>query len=71
MGTNERQHVPNRGRVGIPHFRVVPAIVAETDTAGVLPRRIATQFANAGRFMIPGVQFFHEPLHGAAVEARH
>ena len=54
-------------RLSTPHFMVIPAIVAETDLAVVLPMRIATKFAKAGRFMVArprwGVADFVVGLH--------
>ena len=54
-------------RLSTPHFMVIPAIVAETDLAVVLPMRIATKFAKMGRFRIArprwGVADFVVGLH--------
>jgi DNA-binding transcriptional LysR family regulator len=41
-----------RIRLSTPHFMVIPAIVGATDLAVLLPRRIATKFASAGRFRV-------------------
>jgi len=41
-----------RIRLSTPHFMVIPAIVSETDLAVLLPMRIATKFARAGRFRV-------------------
>lgn len=48
----DRMALHDKVRLSTPHFMVIPAIVAETDLAVVLPRRIATKFARAGRFKI-------------------
>jgi DNA-binding transcriptional LysR family regulator len=41
-----------RIRLNTPHFMVIPAIVAETDLAVLLPLRIATKFAQGGRLRV-------------------
>ena len=48
----DRMALQDNVRLSIPHFMVIPAIVSATDLAVVLPLRIATKFAQAGRFMI-------------------
>lgn len=48
----ERMKLHDNVRLSTPHFMVIPAILAETDLAVVLPMRIATKFARAGRFRI-------------------
>jgi DNA-binding transcriptional LysR family regulator len=39
-------------RLSIPHFMVIPGIIAETDLAVILPRRTALGFARRGRFRL-------------------
>ena len=39
-------------RLSTPHFLVIPAILSQTDLAVVLPLRIASKFARAGRFCV-------------------
>ncbi len=46
----DTMQLQGRIRLSTPHFMVIPAIVAETDLAVLLPMRIATKFAQAGRF---------------------
>ena len=63
----ERMALTDNIRLSIPHFMVIPAIVSETDLAVVLPQRIATKFASAGRFLIAhprwGIPDFTVALH--------
>ena len=46
----DTMQLQGRIRLSTPHFMVIPAIVAETDLAVLLPMRIAIKFAQAGRF---------------------
>lgn len=66
----DRMALHDKVRLSTPHFMVIPAIVAGTDLAVVLPVRIATKFAKAGRFRIArprwGVEDFVVGLHWSA-----
>ena len=63
----ERMALQDNIRLNIPHFMVIPAIVGATDLAVVLPQRIATKFAQAGRLRIAhprwGIPDFTVALH--------
>lgn len=63
----DKMQLQNRIRLSTPHFMVIPAIVSETDLAVLLPMRIATKFAGAGRFRVAqprwGLADFEVGLH--------
>jgi DNA-binding transcriptional LysR family regulator len=48
----DKMQLNNRIRLSTPHFMVIPAIVSQTDLAVLLPLRIASKFAKAGRFRV-------------------
>jgi len=39
-------------RLAIPHFMVLPRIIAETDLAVIMPARLSDAFAKMGRIMV-------------------
>jgi DNA-binding transcriptional LysR family regulator len=63
----DKMNLRHRIRLSTPHFMVIPAIVSETDLAVLLPLRIASKFAAAGRFRVAhprwGVPEFVVGLH--------
>jgi len=48
----QKMQLQDKIRLSTPHFMVIPAIVSVTDLAVVLPMRIASKFATAGRFRV-------------------
>jgi DNA-binding transcriptional LysR family regulator len=45
----------DRVALTVPHFMVVPAILAEVDLAVVVPRMAAERFASFGRYSLSGL----------------
>lgn len=48
----QRLGLQDRVRLSIPHFMVLPSLVADTDLAVILPRQTALGFAESGAFRI-------------------
>ncbi|HET9340856.1 MAG TPA: LysR family transcriptional regulator [Casimicrobiaceae bacterium] len=63
----------DRIRLSIPHFMVLPRILAETDLAVVMPSRLYTEFARLGRYTVwrprVGMPSFDVSVHWAARHA--
>jgi DNA-binding transcriptional LysR family regulator len=57
----------DRVSVSIPHFMVLPRIIAETDLAAIMPARPAQVFAQMGKYAIwtppVGLPSFEVALH--------
>jgi len=60
----------DRIRLSIPHFMVLPRILAETDLAAVMPSRLYAEFARMGRYVMwrprVGMPSFDVSVHWAA-----
>ena len=63
----------DRIRLSIPHFMVLPRILAETDLAAVMPSRLYAEFARMGRYTMwrprVGMPSFDVSVHWAARNA--
>ena len=59
----------DRIRLSIPHFMVLPRILAETDLAAVMPSRLYAEFARMGRYVMwrprVGMPSFDVSVHWA------
>ncbi|MEO8123428.1 MAG: LysR family transcriptional regulator [Burkholderiales bacterium] len=53
----QRLGLQDRVRLSIPHFMVLPRLVADTDLAVILPRQTALGFAEGGAFRIVETDF--------------
>ncbi len=51
-GLLRRLGLQDRVRLAIPHFMVIPRLVADTDLAVIVPRQTALEFAQRGAFRI-------------------